>query len=297
MKDFVKRMWTYQSERFPLIQYGFMVAAFSFCTVTYAARLGGRTWPGVGAYLLAFVVCFLFFMQFRIADEFKDSEEDERWRPYRPVPRGLVSKFELALLFALGILIQGGLTLAYHDKLLAVLIVGWVYLGAMSFKFGLRGWLKARPAAYLPSHMLLMPIIDFFGTACEWMPRQDTPPPLLLFFLAGSFTNGIVIELGRKIRSPEREEIGEETYSVLWGRRRAAFRWVAMVQATALLGGLALLVRGADAWGFGALVAGALLCLAAGWMFCVNSTGTASKRIETASGIWAMVFYLTLGLA
>lgn len=297
MKEFIKRMWIYQSERFPLILYVPLVAVVGFCALTYAARLGGRTWPGVGAYLLAFLVYLIFFMQLRIVDEFKDAEEDERWRPYRPVPRGLVSKIELAALFAAGMLIQGGLALAYHDKLLAVLIVGWVYLGAMSFEFGLRSWLKARPAAYLPSHALILPIADFFGTACEWMPRPESPSPLLLFFLAGSLTNGIVIAIGRGVRSPEREEKGERTYSGTWGRRRAAFLWLALAQASALLGGLALLVRGAAAWGYGALVAGALLCLIAAWMFCVNPTGSASKRIETVSGIWAMVFYLVVGLA
>ena len=38
----------------------------------------------------------LFFLQLRIADEFKDFEDDARYRPYRPVPRGLVTLRELA---------------------------------------------------------------------------------------------------------------------------------------------------------------------------------------------------------
>ena len=37
----------------------------------------------------------VFFLQLRIADEFKDFAEDSRFRPYRPVPRGLVTLTEL----------------------------------------------------------------------------------------------------------------------------------------------------------------------------------------------------------
>src|SRR5207247_10262010 len=37
---------------------------------------------------ISFVTCLLFFLQLRIADEFKDFEEDSKYRPYRAVPRG-----------------------------------------------------------------------------------------------------------------------------------------------------------------------------------------------------------------
>ena len=87
---FFRRWWTYQRERFPLAAHGPLIAAFSFCAVSYSRMLRGETglppWP---ALLTAFVICLLFFLQLRIADEFKDIEEDTRWRPYRAVPRGL----------------------------------------------------------------------------------------------------------------------------------------------------------------------------------------------------------------
>ena len=46
---------------------------------------------------VAFVTALLFFLQLRIADEFKDFEDDARYRPYRPVPRGLVTLRELGV--------------------------------------------------------------------------------------------------------------------------------------------------------------------------------------------------------
>ena len=78
-----------------------------------------RGQPGLAplaSLVVAFVTCLIFFLQLRIADEFKDFEEDSRYRPYRPVPRGLVTLRELAMLFVLGAALQLILALAFrHD--------------------------------------------------------------------------------------------------------------------------------------------------------------------------------------
>src|SRR5215217_2153566 len=101
----MNRWWTYQRERFPVVAHGLLIAAFSFCAVSYSAVLRGATpaWPSA---VTAFVSCFLFFLQLRIADEFKDFDEDSRYRPYRAVPRGLVTLRQLAVLWVLTGLVQ-----------------------------------------------------------------------------------------------------------------------------------------------------------------------------------------------
>ena len=38
-----------------------------------------------------FIIIFMFFFQLRITDEFKDYEEDLKYRAYRPVQRGIIS--------------------------------------------------------------------------------------------------------------------------------------------------------------------------------------------------------------
>src|SRR5262245_22303104 len=105
------RWWTYQRERFPVFAHGALIAAFSFSAVSYSALLRGATcYPALNAAGTAFITSFLFFLQLRIADEFKDAEEDARYRPYRPVPRGLVTLRELGAVGSIGAFIQ--LTLA-----------------------------------------------------------------------------------------------------------------------------------------------------------------------------------------
>jgi 4-hydroxybenzoate polyprenyltransferase len=83
------RWWIYQRERFPLMAHTPLIAAFSFSAICYSALVRHtHTFPAVRSLVAGFGSSFLFFLQLRIADEFKDFEEDSRYRPYRPVPRG-----------------------------------------------------------------------------------------------------------------------------------------------------------------------------------------------------------------
>src|SRR5207244_2784241 len=105
------------------------------------------------------------FLQLRIADEFKDFEEDARYRPYRPVPRGLVTLRELGRLGAAAALIQLFLALVLDPSLVLLLAVAWIYLALMSKEFFVGEWLKQHPIPYLISHMVIIPLVDFYATA------------------------------------------------------------------------------------------------------------------------------------
>ncbi len=114
------RWWTYQKERFPIFQHGPLVAAFSSCAVAYSSMLTG-TAPVWQAFVVALVTCLIFFLQLRIADEFKDVEEDASYRPYRAVPRGLVTLRELGFVFALGAVVQLILAVLYAPMLVMLI--------------------------------------------------------------------------------------------------------------------------------------------------------------------------------
>jgi 4-hydroxybenzoate polyprenyltransferase len=61
----------------------------------------------------------------------------------------------------------------------------------------------------------------------------------LAWFLIVSFFNGVVIEVGRKIRAPQDEEVGVETYTALWGRPQAIMAWLGALLLTAISAWLA----------------------------------------------------------
>lgn len=295
---FWKTAWTYQRERFPLAAHGPLIAAFSACAVSYAALLRHDepqppAWP---AFVIAFVVCLGFFFQLRVADEFKDAEEDARWRPYRPVPRGLVTLRSLALAGVAVAILQAALTLLWSPVLGLWLLLVWTYFTLMSIEFGIGRWLRARPLTYMLSHLFIMPLIDFYGTACDWVHVSGAMPDGLACFVAASYFNGIVIEMGRKIRAPADEELGVGTYTAIWGARIATTGWLAALVAAALCGWLGARIVGAGT-SF-ACVAGAGIALAAISVrrFRARPQAGAGKLIERVSGIWTLMLYLGLGL-
>ena len=295
--DAAANRWVvYQRERFPILAHGPLIAAFSLSAVSYSALLRGQSSIALSGAFVAFVTAFLFFLQLRIADEFKDLEEDTRYRPYRPVPRGLVTLRELGWLGAGAACVQLGLALWLRAPLVLVLLAAWIYLALMSVEFFARDWLKARPVTYLSTHMLITPLVDFYATACDWLAQGAGLPDGLFWFLALSFFNGIVIEIGRKLRAPHDEERGVETYSFLWGRRTGALAWLGAMSACALCSVLA-----AREIGFLTPVAVMLAMLLAAaawvsWRFQSEPPAGYGKRFELVSGLWTLCMYLSIGV-
>jgi 4-hydroxybenzoate polyprenyltransferase len=294
----MKRWWVYQRERFPVFAHGLLIAAFSLSAVSFSMLLRNEiVLPAFNVGIVAFVTCFIFFLLLRIADEFKDFEDDSKYRPYRPVPRGLVTLRELAWVAAGVVGIQFIVNFWLDTGLLIPLAMTWLYLVLMSFEFFVPVWLKRHPITYMWSHMLIMPLIDFFATACDWIVAGlSLPPDGLYWFLIVSFFNGMVIEIGRKIRAPQDEENGVETYSALWGPKRAIVAWMLVLLLTA---GSAY---AAARWIGFAMQAGIILivllaiCGVLAYRFLQVQQTKRAKLIETISGIWTILMYLSLGV-
>jgi 4-hydroxybenzoate polyprenyltransferase len=285
----------YQRERFPLATHAPLIAAFSFCTLSFSMLARGVVaLPSFKAVLVAFATALIFFLQMRIADEFKDADEDARYRPYRPVPRGLISLRELGVVAVVGGAIQALLALWLSPALLPFLLVTWAYLGLMCREFFVRDWLKAHPATYMWSHMFILPLIDLYGTACDWRVANVEPPLALGILLFVSFCNGFILEVGRKIRAPEDEEYGVETYSALWGRERAVLIWLVALTVTALGAALAAFAISSP-WEIVAYALVVALAVFAGFRFLRNPTPGSGKPLELLSGLWTLVLYLSLG--
>lgn len=288
------RLWTYQDERFPLKKTVPLLACFSAASITLSAVLSDRSLPGFGAYVIGFLLVFILFFQLRVADEVKDGEDDAKYRPERPIPRGLVT---LRFIVSLGIAtIPIGIVLAliHGAGLIWLLLLTWAWLVAMTFEFGVPTWLKARPVLYLLSHMAIMPLIDLLLTGIEWLPHGGAAPGLWLF-IALSFTNGCVLEIGRKLWAPENERDGVDTYSGLWGPVRAAQVWIAFVAISA-----SLLIGVGIATGFPiafALIAaaGAGLCVMSAQRYMGAPTPQMEKWMDTLAGLWVFGCYAVAG--
>jgi len=291
-----ERWWIYQRERFPVFAHGVLIAAFSSSAVSYSALIRGKhSFPPRSTLFACFLSSFLFFLLLRISDEFKDAEEDARYRPYRPVPRGLITLRQLGVLAIVCGVLQAAVAGWLQPRLLPLLGCVWCWLLLMSREFFISKWLRKRPVHYLLSHMVILPFIDFYLTAWDWAPC-GYPPSGLAWLLGISFCNGVVVEVGRKTRSPADEEVGVETYSALWGYRRATMVWLGVTVLTGVLG-LTAAYR-ADFLAPVTMLIAVLLSvmLTCAWRFLAAPVKGRGKLIESAAGIWTLVLYTGIGL-
>jgi 4-hydroxybenzoate polyprenyltransferase len=291
------RWWVYQRERFPVFRHGLLIAAVCFGALAFSMPAGEVHGPPIPIrYAAAFATVFLFFLQLRIADEFKDYAEDCRCRPQRPVPRGLVGLGELKVVATAAAALQLGLTLWMSPRLLLPLAAVWAYMLLMTKEFCAPAWLKRHVVVYLFSHTLVLPLIYVYLSACGWFAMGQPPPGGLSFLLAFGFFSGLVVEIGRKVWSPVDEIPGVQTYSRLWGYKAATLTWLGAVSAAVIAGLLA-----AGRVGSAAPLLGLVLVLgAAGFpsvrRFLALAQHRDAERIERMSGIFTLMTHVGLGL-
>lgn len=290
------RWYIYQKERFPILMYIPMILAFSFSAISYSSLLrGGRINPW--AVVVAFITSFTTFMLLRIADEHKDYKEDCLYRPYRPVPRGLV---KLGELFRIGVglmVLQLACALLLNPYLLPLLAVLWIYYGSMTKEFFAPEWLKRHMFLYMFSHMLIMPLLDMYAAACDFLPTQGYAFIVsMIYFVLSSFFDGVVVELCRKLRAPEDEEEGVQTYSAMWGRPRSVAVVLAAMLLSVISTGLATYQIGGFHIAVPTLSAVAVLCAVPLIRYIRHPNTKNAKVLELMSGIWTIADYTCLGV-
>lgn len=292
------RWWVYQRERFPVFRNGLLIAAVCFGALVFSMPAGERVgWSTLIRFAAAFITVFLFFLQLRIADEFKDCEDDRRCRPHRPVPRGLVTLGELKVVAGAGAAVQLGLALAVSPRLLLPLTVVWAYMLLMTLEFFVAAWLKRHAVIYLCSHTLILPLIYFYVSACEWLAVRMPPPLGLGWLLAFGFFSGLVVEIGRKIWAPGDEIAGVQTYSRLWGYKAATGVWAAVAVAAAVFMLLAAAPGGSIAPLLGLIAALGATGFPCARRFIQRAQTGDAARIERMSGVWTLATHIGLGLA
>lgn len=293
-----QRIWAYQKERFPVARFGILTLAFSFCGVCIShLMMGNISWPSFSSALVAFICTFIFFLQLRFLDEFKDHEVDKKYRPERAVPRGLVTLKQIRSALIISIIIQSSLVFWLNPKLLLILFAVWVYMALMTVEFFAANWLKPRLLIYMWSHMLIMPIIDLFATGADWMLFNWLPPAGLFVFLMVSFFNGLIVELGRKIWAPSQERTGVDSYSSHCGLSKA----LRLFQTMLVMAYVCVLTVGYQVNFFIPVALLMTFLLLIGLKIttqfsCLPEKAGMAKKLENFSGIWVVLSYLILGV-
>jgi 4-hydroxybenzoate polyprenyltransferase len=292
----LSRFGRYQAVRFPLAGFVPLLTLFAFSSAAYSrlarAAPGFVPWPRflVGAFTT--VTCFFLL---RVLDEHKDEEIDARSRPELPVPSGVIT---LAELRAIG----GGaftLALALNALVAPVLLLPlalsatWAFL--MTREFFVRDWLRAHAAIYLLTHMAILPLLDGYTTGLDWLVEGARPPHGLLPFLAVTFCNGILIEIGRKTKAPASERAGVDSYSRAWGVRAAPLAWLTTLVLSALAAAVAAHAVGLGAWAYVVLALAAAASALPAAAFLRRANPQAASAMDRVSSAWPCVTYVVLG--
>lgn len=294
----VRRLWAYSRERFPLLGHGVLIVAYTSSNLFLAKVLESPDSPV--RYDWRSVLCaatlFCFFVHLRVFDEHKDYEDDRCHYPDRLLSRGVVTLGHLRWLGGIAI----GVELLLSALAGRAAIVGWgiafAYSLLMYKEFFVRVWLKRRFLLYAGSHMLLMPLLAVmvysFATG-RWI--WEAPKWFWLYSFVGFFVT-LNWEVSRKIRAPEQEIEGVDSYTKMFGLYGAAWVVLAIRVVDTLLVAWVGHHLGVSRWFYGALVVLFGVCLVGFFQYRFDTNERTAKRMEVYAGMYIIAFDLILAV-
>ena len=246
-------------ERFPPAAYTVLVGLFTTSAVMLVGRQTAVA-PSFDVVLRAGAVVLLVFLHLRLMDEHKDYAADAAAYPDRCLSRGVVT---LPLLFRLGVVavvLEAVLAVSLSIEAAVAWVVCLIFTLLMRFEFGVGAWLSRRLLLYAITHNPVVALLAFF----LWTVAGGAHDRLLALYIGIVSVGSLAFEIGRKIRLPEEEIVGVDSYSSVLGKG-AADRLLAGLRLVTGLGLLALgvaleeVLLGGMALGLQLVLAGFLL--------------------------------------
>lgn len=295
---FPKRLWAFLCERFPLPSQGLLIVSYYSSNQFLAHSLDRpgeamryTVWSLAGAVTL---LCLFFHL--RVLDEHKDYDDDCRHYPHRVLQRGLVTLRDLRILGWCAVLVGFVLSFLRGPGALVSYGVTIAFSLLMLKEFFVRDWLRRHFLVYATSHMLIMPLFALvvwsFATGKHlW----EAPGWFWLYAFVGFFV-AFNWEISRKIRAPEQEIEGVDSYTKIFGTYGAA--WAVLAVRVIDTGMVALVGRhlGVSIWFYGVIVALFVLCMVGFLQYRFRTGAKTAKRMEVYAGMYIVAFDLTLAV-
>lgn len=293
-----RRLLAYFRERFPLLGHGVLIVAYTSSNLFLAKVLERPDAPVRydRASLLCAGVLFCFFFHLRVFDEHKDFDDDRRHYPQRLLSRGVVTLRHLRWLGGLAIAVELTLSALAGYAALAGWAIAFGYSLLMYKEFFVREWLRRRFLVYATTHMLLMPLLAVmvYGFATGRWPWQ-APGWFWVYSFVGFFVT-LNWEVSRKIRAPEQEIEGVDSYTKVFGLYGAAWVVLGIRVVDTVLVALVGHHLGVSGWFYGALVVLFAVCLVGFFQYRFDTNPRTAKRMETYAGMYVIAFDLILAV-
>lgn len=291
--NFFKKWYTYQKERFPVLAFGSYVFAIAFATYCFSNSEFNKVYPlGTTFFdwkiiLTMFVLGLLQFLMVRIIDEFKDYEEDCKYRPYRPVPRGLISLKELKVLFIICAILQIAITAIVNRYALKFLVLLWIVFYLMTKGFFIKKVLDKHILLEVTFDEIMMPILVVFLS--KFPNGRIFLTNRYFLFLFMTYVVSWIIEIARKVRCKEDEEEGVRTYTAVFGIIKAMLllnllQLILTTIQTLILGKERLLITGIPF----------AIVLLTNILFAIKQNKILSKLAELFANIHVFIVYFSM---
>lgn len=288
----------YLNERFPPIANVLLILTYYSSNQFLAVAL---TTPGPVMHydrwsFLGMLMLVSFFFHIRVFDEHKDYEEDCRHYPDRVLQRGLITLRHLKIAGAIAIAIEVTLCALRGPQALAAWAIAFGFSLLMLREFFVPRLLKRHFLLYATSHMLIMPLLSllvfsFATTKWPW----EAPPWFWVYAFVGFFVT-FNWEVSRKIRAPEQEIDGVESYTKIFGTFGAAYVVLLIRAIDTLLVAAVGWHLGFYVWFYVALVALYAVCLFGFFQYRFRPTPRHAKMMEVYAGMYMIVFDLLVAV-
>ena len=296
---FLLRLGAYLSERFPPLGHGLIVIAYYASNHSVASVLtdpSGSVRLGVGA-LMGAATILLFFFHLRVFDEHKDRADDDTYHAERVLQRGLVTLRDLRVIGGIGIALEFLFAAVSGPAALVSLAIAFAFSLLMLKEFFVGDWLKRHFIVYAVSHMLVMPLLAAVVLSFATGRYLWQAPVWFWVFAAFGFLAGLNFEVSRKMKAPDDEIDGVDSYTKILGTFTAAYAVLAMRVVDVGLAALVGLRLGLSPWFYVVLVLALAVCAASVLSFRVGLSPGTAKRMETYSVLLLLILNLSMAAA
>jgi 4-hydroxybenzoate polyprenyltransferase len=296
---FPRRLFAYLQERFPLVGNVLLIVSYYSSNQFLAQAL---TNPGQPVHyswhsLMGGVVLLCMFLHLRVFDEHKDYEDDVRFYPERVLSKGLITLGHLKIIGGIAIALELILSACRGGAALTAVLIALGFSLLMLKEFFVAAWLKRHFVLYALSHMLIMPLFALvtYSFAIQRYP-WTAPGWYWLYAFVGFFVT-FNWEVSRKIRAPEDEVDGLETYSQIFGTYGAAYLVIAVRLLDTLMVSLVGLHLGLPGWFYTVLVVLLVVFCYGLYDFRVRTCRRTANRLQKYAGVYIVAFDLCLVVA
>jgi len=290
------RWKAYFRERFPFLKHGILIACFyssnQFLAHTLVSPNEAMVYD-LGS-LLGCLTILCLFLHLRVFDDLKDYAEDCQHYPDRVLQRGIITLRELKILGCVTLAAEISLSLLWSPRVLVAVLIAQGFSLLMFKEFYVRSWLKRHFIVYASTHMLIIPLLALviFSFATREYPWA-APAWFWLYSFVGFFV-AFNWEISRKIRAPEEEIEGVDSYTKIFGTYGAAH--VVLLVRTIDTGLVALVGYHlqVSVWFYVALILLFAFCLVGYFQYRFWTTPKTARRMEAYAGLYIAAFDLIL---